>query len=382
MPVVKEKPLLFNPCSRVCKEGYCNARILVCFGVPLLPPSAILLGIAFGSQAQLGLFHIAGLVLTSISVTCIVLAIAICSWQRRGRRRLLKLKQLDAERQEILKKDQQTTDRQTNGTNGSSSSKSRHARKQNSVNINEGKHGMKKSRKDKTKRRPKGTKLPPVKEEDRIRGEEAPRKTHYRSKSDGKTKYTSSDKDSSKPPMLKLRGEDDYDFGELFGPRRHLRRRRVLSKKDRFVDYDSDSSSQAGPVRRVHRRTKSESREQFEASLANNPEPSQERNSNFREKLLQHMGLSGVVGDSNDVFPWSLQQARQRSKSMSECGDSDKDSQTTYSEFSFDIDTPREDKAVTKYNRFLFEGMPQSLGEYLRKKQEIPQRSRRRLRPL
>ena len=343
---VKESPSLIEP----CRKSYCNPRILVCFGVPLLPPSAILLGIALGSNTDFGLFHIVGLILTFISITCIVLAIGMCSWQRHGRQIRLKVKQLDVERQEIAKKGQQDKVPESNGANGAGS-KGRHVWKQSSVNINEKKHGMKKSRKDKTKRRPKATKLPPVKEEDRIRGEDVPRKTHSRSKSDGKTKYPSC---REKPPAYTMfHLQVDYDFGQLFGPRRHLRRKKVLLEQDRFVDYDSDSSSQAGPVMRVHRRSKSLSREQFEASLAssNHPaEPIKENNPNFREKLLRHMGLSTGEGDTNDVFPWSIEQSRRRSKSMSDCGDSDKESQTTYSEFSFDIDTPREDHPV-RYNK-------------------------------
>ena len=148
---------------------------------------------------------------------------------------------------------------ESNGANGAGS-KGRHVWKQNSVKVNEKKHGIKKSRKDKTKRRPKATKLPPVKEEDRIRGEDVPRKTHSRSKSDGKTKYpswpreTSSVHNVSPPGGLRLRAT--IRTAETSAAKKGASRNRTG-----LSTTTATSSSQAGPVMRVHRRSKSLSRE-------------------------------------------------------------------------------------------------------------------------
>ncbi|XP_071107887.1 uncharacterized protein [Haliotis cracherodii] len=75
--VTRKKPLIRAPAiwrKRVCQ---CREGVLLCFGIPLLPPSAVLLGFAFMTQPDIGVFHICGFVLTCVSVVCITAAIVM-----------------------------------------------------------------------------------------------------------------------------------------------------------------------------------------------------------------------------------------------------------------------------------------------------------------
>ncbi|XP_067672220.1 uncharacterized protein [Haliotis asinina] len=75
--VTRKKPLIRAPAvwrKRMCQ---CRQAVLLCFGIPLLPPSAVLLGFAFMTQPAIGVFHICGFVLIFVSLVCIAAAIVI-----------------------------------------------------------------------------------------------------------------------------------------------------------------------------------------------------------------------------------------------------------------------------------------------------------------
>ncbi|XP_046573397.1 uncharacterized protein LOC124281406 [Haliotis rubra] len=244
--VTRKKPLIRAP--PIWKKRMCQCRqaVFLCFGIPLLPPSAVLLGFAFMTQPSIGVFHICGFVLIFVSLVCITTAIVMSRLHRLApSTHINKVHKSDPEGPvlTIPRPPRPPSSSSVSSGHGNSGGKLRMVKLSSSSLVAESELPYRPRKKRKRKHNEKSkTILPPVKEEDgrarfeqtlQDRERDGTRKMHKRTKSESRKGFEECMPQAA-PPKLALTKKHLRMLGlyDNQGSEENLQMKRSLSMSD------------------------------------------------------------------------------------------------------------------------------------------------------